>query len=46
MIKATAIAGWEVDLPQLSALRSPSCTEDHANHHGLKHGIDRAFIGR
>jgi hypothetical protein len=42
--RATAIAGWEVGLPRLSALPA-SCTDDHTNHRRLMHGIEGALIG-
>jgi hypothetical protein len=45
MARATAITGWEVDLPRLSALHAVSCMDDHANHRGLMHGIKNALIG-
>lgn len=35
--KATAIAGWGVDVPQLSALHSASCTKVRAGHRRLTH---------
>jgi hypothetical protein len=45
MTRATAITGWEVGLPRLSALHAVSCMDDHANHRRLMQGIKGALIG-
>jgi len=45
MTRATAIAGWEVGMPRLSALHAVSCMDDHANRRRLMQGIEGALIG-